>query len=245
MRKIIYVLGLTLLANVAVAGPEEVEAKIKLALAADIRGSEEKSRDKNRKPLETLSFFGLDDGMNVLEILPGGGWYTKILAPVLHDKGTLYEALGVSRVKQLSELPGFGNIEILETGAKIEKPPGEPLYTVSDFDLGIDNLDMVFTFRNYHNFNAEGRKAINDAVFEALKSGGVYAVVDHTRRHMQNLNIENNRRVDPVLVIKEIQESGFKFDDYSTIHYRPDDELRFEVGRKTVTGNTDRFTLKF
>ena len=86
---------------------------------------------------------------------------------------------------------------------------------------------------------------MNKAVFDALKPGGTYAVVDHTRRHMQKLNNENGRRVDPVLAIKEIQQAGFEFVDYTNLHYRPDDELRYEVGRKTVTGNTDRFTFKF
>ena len=82
-------------------------------------------------------------------------------------------------------------------------------------------------------------------MFKALKSGGIYAVVDHTRRHMQEDNYENRRRLDPVLAIKEIQAAGFEFVDYSPLHYRLDDELIYEVGRKTVTGNTDRWTLKF
>ena len=104
---------------------------------------------------------------------------------------------------------------------------------------------MVLTFRNYHNFGPEGRAAMNKAVFEALKPGGIYAVVDHTRRHMEVDNNENRRRVDPVLAIKEIQAAGFELVDFATLHFRLDDELRFEVGRSTVTGNTDRFTLKF
>jgi len=87
--------------------------------------------------------------------------------------------------------------------------------------------------------------AMNEAAHKALKKGGVYAVVDHTRRHMQADNSENGRRLDPVVAIKEIQAAGFEFVDFSDLHYRPDDELRYEVGRKTVTGNTDRWTLKF
>ena len=75
--------------------------------------------------------------------------------------------------------------------------------------------------------------------------GGIYAVVDHTRRHMQPDDPENRRRIDPVLAIKEIQEAGFRLVDYATLHYKPDDELRFEVGRASVTGNTDRFTFLF
>jgi predicted methyltransferase len=96
-----------------------------------------------------------------------------------------------------------------------------------------------------HNFSEEGRSNIDTAVFEALKSGGVYGVVDHTKRHMQPSSDELGRRMDPVTVIKEVQAAGFEFVDFSPLHYRPDDELRYEVGRKTVTGNTDRFTLIF
>jgi len=101
------------------------------------------------------------------------------------------------------------------------------------------------TFRNVHNFDAAGRKNMNTAVFNALKSGGIYGVVDHTRRHMEPFTQENRRRADPVEIIQEALEAGFEFVAYSDLHYRADDELRYEVGRKTVTGNTDRFTLKF
>jgi predicted methyltransferase len=108
--------------------------------------------------------------------------------------------------------------------------------------LGVKDADIVFTFRNYHNFGPEGRAAMNHAVFAALKPGGIYAVVDHNRRHMEPDNAENRRRIDPVLAIREIQAAGFELVDFSDLHYRPDDELRYEVGRKTVTGNTDRWT---
>ena len=114
-----------------------------------------------------------------------------------------------------------------------------------EFSFGVKRLDMVLTFRNMHNFTEEGRANINKAVFEALKSGGIYGVVDHTRRHMQASDNEVWRRMDPVTVIKEVQAAGFEFVDFSPLHFRPDDELRYEVGRKTVTGNTDRFTLLF
>jgi predicted methyltransferase len=62
---------------------------------------------------------------------------------------------------------------------------------------------------------------------------------------MEDDGPENRRRIDPVLAIKEIQAAGFRLVDYSKLHYRPDDELRYEVGRASVTGNTDRWTLKF
>ncbi len=104
---------------------------------------------------------------------------------------------------------------------------------------------MVLTFRNMHNFGADDRHMMNTQVYKALKSGGFYGVVDHTKRHMEPENYENRRRMDPILAIHELTQMGFEFVGYSDLHYRADDELRFEVGRSTVTGNTDRFTLLF
>ena len=141
--------------------------------------------------------------------------------------------------------PGYEKIQILGADAKMSRAEGARYYTASNTDLDVEDVDMVLTFRNYHNFDEASRIALNQSVFKALKPGGIYAVVDHTRRHMQGDNDENRRRLDPVQAIKEIQAAGFEFVDYSDLHYRPDDELLYEVGRKTVTGNTDRWTLKF
>ncbi len=224
----------------------EIDAKVEAALAAESRPEADVERDRNRKPLETLKFFGLEDDMTVLELIPGGGWYTRVLAPVLAEKGKLYVALGTGRVSEsvLTE-PGFEKVEIIETDANIRRPEGSRYYALDDFEFGISGVDMVLTFRNVHNFDAESRDRMNRAVFDTLKSGGLYGVVDHTKRHMEPENPENRRRIDPVLVIKEMLDIGFEFVAYSDLHYRPDDELRYEVGRRTVTGNTDRFTFLF
>jgi predicted methyltransferase len=220
--------------------------KIQAAMAADSRSAADAERDDNRKPVETLEFFGLRDDMKVVELFPGGGWYTQILAPVLAENGEFYAALGTSRVKEnFAGQPGFENMQIVAEDAKIFRPEGSPFYVIETSGLGVTDADIVFTFRNYHNFGPEGRAAVNEAVYDALKPGGIYAVVDHTRRHMQSDDPENRRRIDPVLAIQEIQAAGFRLVEFSDLHYRPDDELRYEVGRKTVTGNTDRFTLMF
>ena len=255
MRKLASELALTvaatfamgLLGNVAQASDfEPVEAKLQAAMAADIRTEAETARDKNRKPIQTLEFFGLREDMTVVELIPGGGWYTKLLAPVLADEGKLYIAYGADRIKKsLQDVPGFEELEVIATEIEMGRPEGARLYAASNTDLGVKNVDMVVTFRNYHNFDEDSRNAINASVFKALKSGGVYALVDHTRRHMQKSDNENRRRFDPVLAIKEIEAAGFELVDYSDLHYRADDELRYEVGRATVTGNTDRWTLKF
>lgn len=245
-RHFLFVASLLVAANGFADTDAATEEKIRAAMQGEIRTAEEIERDDNRKPLETLSFFGLRDDMKIVELLPGGGWYTKILAPVVAEKGEYYMALGTGRVKEtLSGQPGFEKIQVVAEDATISRPEGAPAYVLETSGLGVEDADMVLTFRNYHNFGPEGRAAMNKAAFDALKSGGIYAVVDHTRRHMEADNPENGRRMDPVLAIKEIQAAGFELVDFSTLHYRADDELRYEVGRKTVTGNTDRWTLKF
>ncbi|MDJ0905584.1 MAG: hypothetical protein QNI96_06160 [Woeseiaceae bacterium] len=228
------------------AAAGEIDAKVEAAMTAEGRPEADIARDRNRMPLRTLQFLGLEDDMRVLELLPGGGWYTRILAPVLAENGQLYVAIGTGRVRDnIATLPGFDNIEILETEDNLRRPPGARLYVMDEFDFGVSDLDMVLTFRNVHNFGEEGRMMMHRQAFAALKSGGIYGVVDHTQRHMEPDNNENRRRIDPVLVIKEAQAAGFEFVDYSNLHYRADDELIYEVGRRSVSGNTDRFTFKF
>jgi len=225
---------------------DAVEAKLKTALDADIRTDRDKERDRNRKPIDTLKFFGLRDDMKIVELVPGGGWYTKLLVPVVQENGEYYAALGTGRISEsLVTEPGFEDVQVISTDSKLYRKEGARLYTLETDGLGVTGMDMVLTFRNYHNFEDAGRAAMNKAAFDALKSGGIYAVVDHTRRHMEGDSDENRRRIDPVMAIHEIEAAGFEFADYSDLHYRADDELRYEVGRKTVTGNTDRWTLKF
>jgi predicted methyltransferase len=247
MIKIILVLlSLLFSFNCTAADYSAVESKLMTALAADIRTDAEKMRDRNRNPIETLEFFGLRDNMKIVELLPGGGWYTKLLAPVMRENGEFFVALRTNTVKErLADQPGFDHVQFVAEDANIHRPEGARFYELEMNELGVSNVDMAFTFRNYHNFAPAGRAAMNAAVFKALKPGGIYAVVDHNRRHMQANDNENRRRVDPVLAIREIQAAGFILVGYSDLHYRPDDELRYEVGRATVTGNTDRWTMKF
>lgn len=237
-------LGLVLSASV-LADNHGVEDKINKAMSSEVRSEQEKQRDSNRLPVQTLTFFGLEPNMKIVELIPGGGWYTKILAPVVYDEGQYYGAIGTGRIKELSNQPGFDKIKLVAEDAKLWREEGARFYSLSLDSLGVTDADMVLTFRNYHNFDDSGRAAMNKAAFDALKPGGIYAVVDHTARHMEPETGANRRRMDPVKAIKEITEAGFEFVDYSDLHYREDDELEYEVGAKSVTGNTDRWTLKF
>lgn len=239
-----YLSALVAVLTVTATSHADITAAVNAALESDVRSEAERGRDANRRPLETLQFFGLEADMTVLELVPGGGWYTKVLAPVLAADGNLVLALGAGRAGEMAKGLGW-DVEVINSGTFVPPAAGSRQAGIADLSLGEGRFDMVLTFRNLHNFNEEGRRAMNVAAFESLKSGGIYGVVDHTRRHMQAQTAENWRRMDPVLAIKEIEAAGFEFVDYTNLHYRADDELRYEVGRKSVTGNTDRFTLKF
>lgn len=223
-----------------------VEEKLKAAMASDLRTAAEIERDRNRKPIETLNFFGIQDNMSVVEFVPGGGWYTKLLVPLLNEKGNYYGALGATRIENnLADAPGFERMNIIAKDSRLFREEGARFYSLEADSLGVENVDMVLTFRNYHNFGDSGRAKMNELAFNALKPGGIYGVVDHTARHMEPMTNSNRRRFDPVKAIKEIQDAGFVLVDYSTLHYKEDDELEYEVGTKSVRGNSDRWTLKF
>lgn len=221
--------------------------KIEAAMKSDIRTADEKARDAERKPRQTLEAMGLRDDMKVIELLPAGGWFTKILGPVLADKGELHVAIGTQRLEPvLKSTPALSKVKVAPSKGAFAPVPGRMgIFDLGDVDLGVTDADLAVTFRNYHNLSPAARANLNAAVFRSLKKGGLYGILDHTRRHNEPDNSENFRRADPVMVIKEVQAAGFVLDDYSGVHYTPDDELRYEVGRKSVTGNTDRFILRF
>jgi len=230
-------------------GPEPLSPigeKIQQAMNSDIRSAAEIERDTNRKPIETLEFFGLRDDMRVVELVPEGGWYTKILAPVLADNGKLCLAIGTRMLgTMLEDYPSLGKEEVLPLEVQFGPTDVRGIFELGEFSLGVTDVDLVLTFRNLHNFDAPSQANIHRAAFEALRPGGHYGVIDHTRRHNEPFVEERWRRLDPVAVILQVQAAGFELADSSNLHYRPDDELRYDTSRKSVRGNSDRFTLLF
>jgi predicted methyltransferase len=220
--------------------------KLKTAMAMDHRSEKNTVRDKNRDPLKAMDFCGLRDDMTVIEFGPGGGWYTELLGPVLQEKGALYISYKESWMARLDELLDRDFMSAVKKHPiDIGWVSAEDRFDVGDIRFDVENADLALNIREYHNFNEEGAMKLNTALYAALKPGGHYCIIDHTRRHMESTNSENRRRADPVQVIKEVQAAGFQFVDWSDQFLKPDDELRYEVGRKTVTGNTDRFSLLF
>jgi predicted methyltransferase len=228
------------------ANPTAFQQRVLAAMQGDIRTPEERARDVNRMPAEILEFFRMRENLRVIEILPAGGWFTKILAPVLADSGKLYvvhpAGFYADAYRRIANLPGLEKVEELDWGAA-PSGSGGPFGPSGRWD--VEPVDLALTFRNYHNFSPADRAAVNRSVFDALKPGGYYGIVDHTRRHNEPTTRENGRRVDPVLVIKEVQEAGFELVDFSNLYYRPNDALALEVGNPEVNDRTDRIALLF
>lgn len=206
----------------------------------NLRTDLERARDINRKPVETLEFFGLQANMRVVELMPGKGWYSKILSAALAEKGQFYAAFNTSRIPKAVKFTAVGAM------TEFQKQPGAGyIFNIASADIAVKNLNMVLTFRNIHNFTAAARAKLHKAAFNALKSGGVYGVVDHSKRHMEDFTKATWRRIDPVLVIKEALQAGFIFEDFATLHARAEDSLTFDTKHKSLPNESDRFTLKF
>ena len=245
--------------------PADTDGKIKWALAGAQRSDKEKARDKYRHPLETLEFFGLKDDMTVVELWPGGGWYTEILAPVLRDKGklvvTTFDAKkggdAAEREKQYEDMlaasPGIYNKVVKQELA----PP-------DNFSLGPDNsADMVLTFRNYHNW-IQGKYAdkVVMAAFKVLKPGGVFGIVDHRANPGDDKSkASETGYVKEDLLVEAVQMAGFKLDAKSEINANPKDTKDHPGGvwalppvyrngdkdraKYEAIGESDRMTLRF
>jgi predicted methyltransferase len=228
------------------ANPTPFQQRVIAAMQGEIRTPEERARDVNRMPAEILEFFRMRENMRVIEILPAGGWFTKILAPVLKDRGKLYvahpEGFYADAYRQIAHLPGLEEVDEIPWGAAAGGSAG-PFGPSGRWD--VEPVDIAVTFRNYHNFSPADRATVNRSVFDALKPGGYYGIVDHTRRHNEPENRNNRRRVDPVLVIKEVQDVGFELVDFSDLYYRPNDALTLEVANPEVNDRTDRIALLF
>ena len=241
------------------------------AIAGAHRSAANKARDRYRHPKETLEFFGLRPEMTVVEIWPGGGWYTDILAPVLRDRGKLYAAL-------YGEKPPFPyqTREMESFRAKLASAPavyGDVTITALGFSNELTvapagSADLVVTFRNVHNWVAPGYGPPNSpelafkAFFAALKPGGVLGVVDHRWPDRATEDAQaRNGYISEERVIGLAEAAGFELAGRSDINRNPLDTHDHPEGVWTLPpdlalgdrdrdkylgiGESDRFTLKF
>ena len=216
-----------------------------IGLKNRVRPEEEVRRDPERRPIETMQFFGLKPDMTVVELIPGAGWYTKVLGHALKKEGKLYVGLSTDRVEGKLEEWALPDVELISKETEFKESDIRHVYDLENINLDVKNVDMVLTFRNAHNLTPKARAELNKEVFDALKPGGIYGVVDHTRRHNQPYTRPVWRRLDPVLVIKEALDAGFEFVDFSDVHYYETDNLQLDTRDEKFEGPSDRFTLKF
>jgi predicted methyltransferase len=245
-------------------------AALDAALAGPQRSDRNMARDQYRHPKETLAFFGLRNDMTVVEIWPGGGWYTEILAPVLKGKGKLYAAQYGSSAT--FDYQGKEDAALLEKKAKFPDALGEVQFTSlwSPNNLSIappGSADLVMTFRNVHNWFDPGYKQdpakLFGAFFTALKPGGTLGVVDHRWPDPKTEDPKAaNGYVSEERVIAQAKAAGFEYAGSSNVNRNPRDthnhpngvwslppDLSLKEGENRQKyldiGESDRLTLKF
>lgn len=203
-------------------------------LADHDRPDAEKALDAARKPAEVLAFYGVKSGDKVADLLAGRGYYTAILSQVVGPRGTVYSAIPAARPEIAArwKTAKFANVRLVEGSMEQLKLPQD------------GSFDFIFTHLNYHDLTPEARTAMNRRVLGALKSGGIYGVVDHSAREGSgNQDASTLHRIDKRLVIKEVTGAGFKLAREGTMLERADDTRDFNVLKKRNVN--DRFVLAF
>jgi len=257
-----------------VAGGASVAAEVGTDLAAAVAGPQRsavnRARDSWRHPAQTLAFFGIRSDMTVVELSPGGGWYTEILAPYLREKGKLYAAA------YPADVPGEDGAYYRKSreafDAKLAAAPAVyDRVTVTDFmppsrlDIApAGSADMVLTFRNVHNWITDDRAeiAVMKAAFEALKPGGVLGIVEHrTDEPSTREQIYESGYVPESALIAAAASAGFELEAKSELNANPKDTHDHPEGVWTLPptlaledkdrekyvaiGESDRITLRF
>ena len=222
------------------ASPESVARAVNDAS----RPKADRDADFRRLPYKTILFSGVKEGDVVGEFLPGGGYYTRMLSDVVGPKGTVY-ALETTRW-------GQGNVDATKAVLN-EKGRGNVKFDAAAF--GTFNLpekvDLFWTTLNYHDLHVAkygpvDMAAFNKHVFESLKPGGTYFIVDHAANAgTTDAQIADLHRIDKAVVIREVEAAGFKLVGESDMLHRPADDHSKPVFDKSVQGHTDQFMLKF
>jgi predicted methyltransferase len=233
------------------------------AVAAPTRTPANVARDRYRHPLETLAFFGVESDDTVVEIWPGGGWYTEILAPyVLQGGGTFYAVAngnGLNGVRRMMEAnPAlYGGIRLAAFPAS-----GVDAARVPD-----GSADVVLTFRNVHNWmGSEGAAPVAPEAFRQihamLRPGGTLGIVDHRLPESADSARERSSGYLKVSTVRRLaEEAGFEYVGASEVNANPRDTTDHPSGvwtlpptlrlgeqdreRYLAIGESDRMTLIF
>ena len=252
--------GTPSVASTATVGAADrvADAGLQAAIAGEWRSADNRARDRYRHPAETLAFFGVKPTDTVIEISPGAGWYSEILAPYLRDGGRFIAASAASPgranpldARFLADPARFGRADLHEYN------PKDPAFGAAD------SADVVLTFRNLHNWLAAGTAEYHlRAAYDVLKPGGVLGVVEH--RAKPGTDIETSKKsgyVAEQLVIDLAGEVGFELDARSEVNANPRDTADHPNGVWTLPptnrhdakdaatyqaiGESDRMTLRF
>jgi predicted methyltransferase len=246
-------------AAILTAKPTVPKGALAAAVAAPHRSEANRARDRYRNPAQTLDFFGVKPQHKVVELWPGGGWYTEILAPYLAQNGELTVAPPTHRTEQIKSVLAanpavFGKVKVATF------PMVEGGTQVAD-----GSADVVLTFRNAHNWRFGGQDAAQssfNAIFKMLKPGGVLGVVDHRLpENMDGKLEESSGYMKRSSILSFATKAGFKLVGESQINANPKDTHDWEKGVWTLPpvyrlgqtdrakyeaiGESDRMTLKF
>ncbi len=246
------------------------DAAIDQALAGKHRSEANRARDAYRHPKQTLGFFGVTPDQTIIEITPGGGWYTEVLAPMTHGHGHLTAAVVDPASAKSDNAKKYYTRSNQEYADKLKAEPalyGE-VKTVA-FDLNAPKFgpdggaDVVLTFRNVHNWlGSDSEQKMFDGFFAALKPGGTLGVVEH--RAKPGTSRDDSRKsgyMDVEFVKGLAKKAGFELAAESEINANPKDTKDYEGGVWTLPptygagdkdrekykaiGESDRMTLRF
>jgi predicted methyltransferase len=236
------------LASAGWAKSPKIPKAIAAAVADPARPQADRDRDADRKPAESIAFAGLAPGQRIADLIPGGGYFTRIFSGVVGPKGQVFAVATPKRPDAPPDRP--------EPSAAVRAIAADEHYknvTVSVeklVELKLpEKLDMVWTSQNYHdvhNVKDIDVGAFNKAVFESLKPGGIYIVIDHAAEKGAGFTATSTlHRSDPDAVKTEVMAAGFQFVGSSDVIANKADDHQGKVFEQGMHDKTDRYVLKF
>jgi predicted methyltransferase len=249
MRLSLIALGAALMLTACATVPppaNQVTSAISAAVTDRGRPEADTQRDPDRKPGESLAFAGVRPGMKVVDLIPGGGYFTRIFSKAVGPKGVVYAYVPEELSRLANRPPAIAPI-VADPQYKNVVMLLKPL---SAFSVP-EPVDMVWTSQNYHDMHAPFMGPVNmgnfnRAVFAALKPGGVYIVLDHSATPGSGIrDTATLHRIDPAAVRAEVTAAGFIFEGESLLLRNPADDRSLRVQEGAIRGHTDQFIYKF
>jgi len=231
---------------VAMPAPTASSAHIVAAIADPARPAADTARDADRKPAEMIAFGELTPGDKIGELIPGGGYMTRILSKAVGPAGKVY-VFASAPVQREGQPPPAAPVAAITADAANYR---NVQLVITDFTKipAPEPLDLVWTSQNYHDMHNPGRNldinAANKAVYGALKPGGLYVVLDHQSARGVDFDAQKHR-IDRAKVKAEVLAAGFTFVDESPVLDNPADDGSKGVFDASIRGKTDQFILKF